>query len=115
MNPYVKSAQPRDDYCLLLTFENGEKRVFDVKPYFDKPVFAGLKNIALFKTARVVSGSVEWQGEIDLSYDTLYLESKTIKEAQPQRKPKRGQKKTRNAAMAAVRGKKLPKARVVSK
>src|SRR5215207_2024925 len=113
MNPYVKSAQPRDDYCLLLTFENGEKRVFDVKPYFDEAVFAGLRNIALFKTARVVSGSVEWQGEIDLSYDTLYLESRTIKE--PQRKPKRGQNKTRNAAMAAVRGKKLPKARVVSK
>ena len=113
MNPYVKSAQPRDNYCLLLTFENGEKRVFDVKPYFDKPVFAGLKNIALFKTARVVSGSVEWQGEIDLSYDTLYLESRTIKEAQPQRKPGRGRKKTRSVAMAgAVRGKKLPKARV---
>ena len=31
MNPYVKSAQPRDDYCLLLTFENGEKRVFDAR------------------------------------------------------------------------------------
>ena len=115
MNPYVKSAQPRDDYCLLLTFENGEKRVFDVKPYFDKPVFAGLKKIALFKTARVVSGSVEWQGEIDLSYDTLYLESRPIKEGEPQHKPKRAQEKTRNAAMAAVRRKKLPKARVVAK
>jgi len=115
MNPYVKSIKFKQDYCLLLIFENGEKRVFDVKPYFDKPVFVGLKNIALFKTARVVSGSVEWQGEIDLSYDTLYLESRTIKEAEPQRKPKRGQKKTRNAAMAAVRGKKLPKARVVAK
>ena len=76
MNPYVKSVKPQDDYCLLLTFENGEKRIFDLKPYFDKPVFARLKNIALFKTVRVVSGAVEWQGEIDLSNDTLYLESK---------------------------------------
>jgi len=92
MNPYVKSAQAMDGYCLLLTFENGEKRVFDLKPYFDKPIFAGLKNIALFKTARVVSGSVEWQGEIDLSYDTLYLESQAV---QPQRQPT----KTRNVAM----------------
>lgn len=65
MNPYVKSAQPKLDYCLLLAFENGEKRIFDLKPYFAKPVFARLKNIVLFKTARVVSGSVEWQGEID--------------------------------------------------
>jgi len=79
MNPYVKTVQPKDDYCLLLTFENGEKRIFDLKPYLNKGVFAKLKNSALFKTARVVSGSVEWLGEIDLSYDTLYLESAPIK------------------------------------
>jgi len=115
MNPYVKSAQPRDNYCLLLTFENGEKRVFDLKPYFDKPVFAGLKNTALFKTARVVSGSVEWHGEIDLSYDTLYLESKAVKAAQSQRKPTREQKKTRGVSMAAVQGKKPSKARIAVK
>lgn len=112
MNPYVKSAQPGDDYCLWLTFENGEKRVFDLKPYFDKPVFARLKNIALFKTARLVSGSVEWQGEIDLSYDTLYLESSPVEAARPQRKLVRRRKKTRSVALAAVRGKKLAKARV---
>src|SRR5688500_10144629 len=76
MNPYVKSVKPQEDYCLLLTFENGEKRVFDLRPYLEKPVFKQLKNIALFKTARAVCGSVEWQGDVDLSYDTLYLESK---------------------------------------
>ena len=85
MNPYVKSVKPQDDYCLLLTFANGEKRVFDLKPYFDKPVFARLKNEAVFKTVKAASGSVEWQGEIDLSYDTLYLESKAVKAIQ--RKP----------------------------
>jgi len=76
MNPYVKSVQAQDDHCLLLTFENGEKRTFDLKPYLSKGVFTQLQNVALFKTVRVVSGSIEWQGEIDLSYDTLYLESK---------------------------------------
>lgn len=113
MNPYVKSIQFKDDYCLLLTFENGEKRIFDLKPYFDKPVFARLKNAALFKTARVVSGAVEWQGEIDLSYDTLYLESKAVKATRPRRKSTRGGKK--NLAVAAVQKKKLPKARVAVK
>jgi len=113
MNPYVKSIQFKDDYCLLLTFENDEKRIFDLKPYFDKPVFARLKNTALFKTARVVSGAVEWQGEIDLSYDTLYLESKIVKATQVQRKTTRGGKK--KLAVAAVQKKKLPKARVAVK
>ena len=79
MNPYVKSVQTQDNYCLLLTFENGEKRIFDLQPYLNKGVFARLKNVALFKTARVVSGSVEWHGEIDLSYDTLYLESTPVR------------------------------------
>ena len=113
MNPYVKSIQFKENYRLLLTFENGEKRIFDLTPYFNKPVFARLKNAALFKTARVVSGSVEWQREIDLSYDTLYLESKAVKEIPPQSKTTRGKKK--NIAVAAVQKKKLSKARVAMK
>ncbi len=108
MNPYVKSVQVKDDYCLLLTFENGEKRVFDLKPHLDKPVFARLKNAALFKTAHVVSGSVEWQGEIDLSYDTLYLESKPLNATST-----RGKKK--NLLATAVQKKKLPKTRTAMK
>ncbi len=115
MNPYVKSIQFQANYCLLLTFENSEKRIFDLKPYFDKPVFARLKNIVLFKTARVVSGSVEWQGEIDLSYNTLYLESKAVKITQSQRKPARGQKKTQDVTTAVFQKKKLSKARVAVK
>jgi len=113
MNPYVKSIKPQEDYCLLLTFENGEKRIFDLKPYFEKPVFARLKNVALFKTARVVSGAVEWQGEIDLSYDTLYIESKTVKAAQFPRKTPHEQKK--KLAIATAQKKKLPKARIAVK
>ena len=115
MNPYVKSVQFKDDYCLLLTFENGEKRIFDLKPYFDKPVFSRLKNAALFKTARVVSGAVEWQGEIDLSYDTLYLESKIVKATPPQHKSTRGGKKTRSMVVTAIPKKKPPKVRDTAK
>ena len=113
MNPYVKSVTPQEDYCLFLTFENGKKRVFDLKPYFEKPIFKRLKNVALFKTARVVSGSVEWQGDIDLSYDTLYLESKPVSKAQSQRKTTRG--RTKRLAIATIPKKKPSKARVPAK
>jgi hypothetical protein len=89
MNPYVKSVKPQDDYRLLLTFENGEKRIFDVKPYLSMKVFAPLRNIALFKTVRAVSGSIEWRGEIDLSYDTLYLESIPIKAKSKRTQPRK--------------------------
>jgi hypothetical protein len=78
MNPYVKSVSPLDDHLLAVVFENGERRVFDIRPYLRLGVFAQLRNRAIFRAARVVAGSVEWPGEIDLSYDTLYLESQPL-------------------------------------
>ena len=104
MNPYVKSVRPQENYCLLLIFENGEKRIFDLKPYLDKGVFTRLKNVAEFKTARVVSGSVEWHGEIDLSYDTLYLASVPVKTSKVRSKTTRRAKK-KLAAFPAKRTK----------
>jgi len=74
MNPYVSSVRPIDDYRLEVSFENGERRIFDVKPYLYRGLFVRLQNRALFRAARVVAGSVEWPGGLDLSYDTLYLE-----------------------------------------
>jgi hypothetical protein len=75
MNPYVKSVKALDNYRLALVFENGEERIFDVKPYLQRGVFVRLENLARFRAVRVVAGSLEWPGELDLSYDTLYLES----------------------------------------
>ena len=42
MNPYVKDVRPLDDYCLEVWFENGERRVFDVKPYIYRGIFVRL-------------------------------------------------------------------------
>ena len=110
MNPYVKSVEPRDHYRLLLTFENGEKRIFDVKPYLDMNVFAPLRNIALFKTVRAVSGSIEWRGEIDLSYDTLYLQSIPVTA-----KSKRGQTRKKKSVPFAPKRAKQTRAGVRAK
>ncbi|MFT5367283.1 MAG: hypothetical protein ACI8V2_002241 [Candidatus Latescibacterota bacterium] len=78
MNPYVKDVHPIENFQLEMVFENGEHRVFDVKPYLDRGVFVRLQSPAVFQAARVVAGSVEWPGEVDLSYDTLYVESQPI-------------------------------------
>ncbi|MHB9028061.1 MAG: DUF2442 domain-containing protein [Candidatus Latescibacterota bacterium] len=78
MNPYVRKVEAIGDNQLALEFENGEKRIFDIKPYFSRGVFSRLQNTALFRSARVVSGSVEWPGGLDLSYDTLYIESRPV-------------------------------------
>ena len=75
MNPYIKDLTTLPNYRLLLSFENGETRIFDAAPYLEKGVFQRIRHPGLFGLAKVVAGSVEWPGEIDLSYDTLYLES----------------------------------------
>ncbi len=78
INPYIKQVRPIDNYSLHLTFETGEERIFDVTPYLDRGIFASLKDHQLFATVRVVAGSIEWANELDLSYDTLYLESQSL-------------------------------------
>ena len=78
MNPHVKAVRPLDDYELEVSFENGESRRFDVKPYLDRGIFVRLRDLALFQLPRVVAGSVEWPGGLDLSYDTLYLGGQPI-------------------------------------
>jgi hypothetical protein len=76
MSPQVKSVEPLDNNQLKLCFENGDLRIFDVSPYLGKGVFQELKDSSYFKSARVVSGAVQWPHEQDLSNDTLYIRSK---------------------------------------
>lgn len=80
MNPRVTHLTPQTDHRLLLDFDNGETRVFDLTPWLDKGVFRMLRDSPEFAQARVVDGSVEWPGEIDLSYDTLYARSALVKQ-----------------------------------
>ena len=81
MNPHVTVATPQAEHRLLLEFDNGETRLFDLTPWLDKGVFRALRDSPEFAQVRVVDGSVEWPGEIDLSYDTLYLRSVVVKQA----------------------------------
>ena len=80
MNPHLTRLTLQADHHLLLEFDNGEKCLFDLTPWLDKGVFRALRDSAEFAQARVVDGSVEWPGEIDLSYDTLYLRSVAMKQ-----------------------------------
>lgn len=80
MNPYVESVRPLDDYELEVTFENGERKRFDVKPYLSRGIFVRLQNRAVFQAVRAVAGSIEWPGGLDLSYDTLYVRGEAISE-----------------------------------
>ena len=81
MNKYfaVKRVKPVEDYQLILTFSNGEMRLFDMKPYLNKGIFRELKNISMFNTAHISFDTVEWKNEADLDPEFLYDYSKKIK------------------------------------
>ncbi len=72
----VIDVQPLEHHQLLLTFENGEKRIFDVTPYLDKGVFQELKDEKVFKTVRICFDSIEWMNQADIDPEVLYTDSK---------------------------------------
>jgi hypothetical protein len=68
----VKQVEAKPDYLLLLTFENGEKREFDMKPYLNKGIFKDLRDERMFRTAHVSFNSVTWDNEADFDPEALY-------------------------------------------
>ena len=71
----IKEVNPLDNYLLLLTFENGEKRQFDMKPYLDLGIFKELKDLRLFRTVKTNFDSIEWDNEADFDPEALYQNS----------------------------------------
>lgn len=74
----VKEVKASPDYLLHLTFENGEIRFFDMKPYLNKGIFTELKDLSLFNTVKVSFDTIEWNNEADLDPEFLYKESKSL-------------------------------------
>ena len=71
----IKEVNPLDNYLLLLTFENGEKRQFDMKPFLDLGIFKELKDLRLFRTVKTNFDSIEWDNEADFDPEVLYQNS----------------------------------------
>ncbi len=73
----VKKAKPLQNYEILITFENNEEKIFDLKPYLHTGLFADLKNENLFNTVHVVFDSLEWNNGVDICPEILYSESRS--------------------------------------
>ncbi|MCL2520732.1 MAG: DUF2442 domain-containing protein [Spirochaetaceae bacterium] len=87
INDIVYAGEPQSDMTvtaikvldggqLILTFDTGEKRLFDITPYLTYPAFTVLKDEAQFKTASIQFGTVSWcNGTLDIAPETLYANS----------------------------------------
>jgi len=68
----VNAVEAVPGFGLVLTFNSGERRRFDMRPYLHYPVLRRLENPGYFSLARVDYGTVTWPGNIDIAPETLY-------------------------------------------
>ena len=76
--PRVKKVQVEDPYRLVLTFTTNEVRLYDMEPLLKQHPQDPLKDKKLFRKAYVSFGTVEWNEDISLCPDSLYLDSQPV-------------------------------------
>lgn len=78
----IKSINPQENYILLVTFESGEQKLYDIKPLTKKfHMFQELTTIeGLFKKVKVDQGGygISWNENIDLSCNELWENGKDL-------------------------------------
>lgn len=73
--PRAVEVKPTTDYFLRVSFDNGECRLFDVKPYIKGDWFGELRDKKVFDAVRIAGLSVEWPDGQDICPDCLYEQS----------------------------------------
>ena len=82
MIPKIKAVKPLPQYNLLVTFQNNEKKKYDVGPLIKKRAAFKMLGIVkyLFEQVKVDQGGygVVWNDEIDLACEQLYEKGSII-------------------------------------
>ena len=76
----AKLVKALPDYQIYVEIENGQKGVFDLKPYLDHGVFRELKNVHYFNQVGILFGAVTWPNEQDIAPETLLAEMTPIQQ-----------------------------------
>jgi len=77
----VIDAKPLKKIELLITFDTGEQRVYDVNPLINTlPLFAKLRDINIFNQVYVdkIMDTVAWDENTDICPDSLYNDSVSL-------------------------------------
>jgi len=78
----VEKVDALEDMILSLTFNTGEKRLYDAADLLKYPAFKPLENEEVFKTTKSEYGAVvRLNGDIDIAPETLYKNSFVYQEA----------------------------------
>lgn len=80
MVPKAIDVKVLKNFKLLITFDNNEKKIFNVEPYLEFKAFKKLKDEKIFKTVKIGGLSIEWEDGTDICPDELYNNSKLVEE-----------------------------------
>ncbi len=74
LQPKITEVKPVKPFSLLLTYETGEIKLFDVRPYIMGSWFGELGNESYFRTVRLLPGGIgiEWRNGQDIAPHELY-------------------------------------------
>jgi hypothetical protein len=70
----ITSVKASHGFELVVGFNTGETRRFDMRPYLGYPVYRRLGNPVFFSLAKVAYGTVTWPDGIDIAPETVYHE-----------------------------------------
>ena len=70
--PRIKNVEALEDFCLKITYINGEKKIYDMKKKLHFDFYKKLNNIGYFKTVKSVETTVEWIDGEDIDPNELY-------------------------------------------
>ncbi|MBQ2964746.1 MAG: DUF2442 domain-containing protein [Clostridia bacterium] len=85
----IVSVVPNHDFTLTLHFDNGEERIYDMKPFIsDDTVFKPLKDYEVFSRVYLddsacvswdinpeIDSNIVWSNKLDLCPDSCYIYS----------------------------------------
>ena len=77
----VREVDAKPDYTLLITFTDGEKRLYNARPLLNKKLYASLLNLEFFLSARAEYGTVVWNDDIDIAPEHLYECSQKVEQS----------------------------------
>ncbi|MBR1591095.1 MAG: DUF2442 domain-containing protein [Acidaminococcaceae bacterium] len=69
----VNEAKALPNYRILVMFDTGEKKIFDMSKMLNYPVYQKLKDETVFKALIIRRGVVTWDdGNIDIAPEYMY-------------------------------------------
>ena len=75
LRPTAIDVESISDYKLIIDFDNGDRRIFDVKPYITGNWYGQLSDKTYFNNVFTNGFTVEWKNGQDICPDELYYNS----------------------------------------